>query len=647
MPKSKTYKEEVQSIESKELDKIEKMADNDEFKSLSEQVRVEYKVASDMLQTKFAMWKRRLKMYNNQMREDTTLGDPLIFTVLNTVLANLYDNRLMVKFQPREIGDTDTADNLTRLARYDYEIMEKDILDYDWDWDTLFFGKGLILFNYFDRELKTPLPLVLDPTTFLRDPRAYSINGNKFGMNRTRFCGWEMEATRAELKASGLYDEDVIDSIKERKNEGSIIDQNRDERNTAKGMNPKDNWDMDGENKELKIVKWFTVYKGRRIYVELGNNMKLILRKPLELDGLDIPIIERSVFRMSHDWDNTSIPDLLEDKQKAKGLLLNLSLENAKSGLHTRYAYNTEAITNKNDLNYAQDKHIGIKPGFNPSNVIMPIQHSQISAEVQWVMGVIQNDAERATGSPAQSQGMQGDQVRTATELAQISGGAGTRFALHSKVFQWSEKRFWEQWYKLYKEHFEKDIDEKIIRITGATSNQWRTLRKDNIISRIDPDITIESDLLSDAKRQRAMQAMTNYINIAMTYPNANKLYTIREYGRLSGLEQEVIDAIIPPSIDEVEATKENEKLNNNEREDVDRDEDHVVHLEIHGKANDTQSTRAHRAAHEAMMAYLKEQAMVNQNPQPSQAMPNPDMVARASQPIQPLQPTMTVKSQV
>jgi len=631
-----------------EIEKIEEMSEKDEFKSLTEQIKAEYKVASDMLQTKFSMWSRRLKMYNNQMREDTAIGDPLIFTILNTVLANLYDNRLMVKFEPRENGDNDTADNLTRLARYDYELMEKDMVDYDWDWDTLFFGKGLLLFNYFDREQMTPLPMVIDPTTFLRDPRAYSINGNVFGMNRTRFCGWEVEMTKTELRNSGLYKDSVIDEIKEKNNDGSVIDKNRDERNISKGMNTKSSWDMDGENKELKIVKWFTVWKGRRVFVELANNMKLILRQPLEMKTLDIPIVERSIFRMSHDWDNTSIPDLLEDKQKAKGLLLNLSLENAKSGLHTRYAYNKDAIVNKNDLNYQQDKHIAIKTGVAPSQAIMPIQHAQISQEVSWVMSVIENDAERATASPAQTQGVGGDAGRTATELAQVSGGATVRNSLHAKLFQWSEKRFWQQWYRLYKEHFNKDIDKKVIRLTGATSNQWRELARDNIVAKIDPDVTIESDLLAESKRQRAMQAMTNYINIALTYPNANKLYTIREYGRLSGLDMEVVDAMIPPTIDEIEANKENLELNKGNRVDVEPDDDDVIHKEIHAKANQGKFRDAHMAAHDANELYKREKQMAMQSgAQASQAVPNMDATMRTSQPVQPLQPTLNVKGQV
>jgi hypothetical protein len=40
---------------------------------------------------------------------------------------------------------------LTDLAAHDYGVMEKDELDYDWDWDACFFGRGLLLLSEFDR----------------------------------------------------------------------------------------------------------------------------------------------------------------------------------------------------------------------------------------------------------------------------------------------------------------------------------------------------------------------------------------------------------------------------------------------------------------------------------------------------------------
>jgi len=618
----------------KELDEHDSKVDDEGYKKLTEQIQQEYRMSVDYLTPKWKQWGERLRLYNNQMRIANSVGDPLIFTILQTVLANLYDDRLMVSFQPRDQGDEDTSDNITRLARYGYEIMEKDQLDYDWDWDTLFYGKGLILFNYFNRkkEVMSPLAQVIDPTTFLRDPRAYSVNGNVFGQNRLRFCGWESEATKPELEMSGQYSSSVLDQLKG-KSENTIIDHNRDERASAQGYaNKKTATNLIKDNEELKILKWYTVYKGKRVYVELGNQMKLVLKYEVQ-DDFDIPIIERQIFRMPHDWDGTSLPDLLEDKQKAKALLMNLSLDNATSGLHKRYAYNPDALYDKNDLNYAQDKHIGVKSGFDPSRVIIPVQHQSISDEVSWIMNLIEENAQKSSAAPSQQQGMQGQQGRTATELMQVNKGSDTRFSLGLKTFQWSEKRFWNQWYKLIKKHFKDGIDGVTIRISGALNNEWRELTRENLICKIDPDISIESDMLAEGKRIRAFQAMTNYMNVAMTYPNANKLFTIREYGRISGLDQELIDAMIPPTVDEMDANKENEDLNKNKKVMVDTNDDHQTHLVIHAKANDTKARQAHIEAHQKGLMVQKIEPPMAQ--QASQAAPAAESMQETSQPIQ------------
>jgi hypothetical protein len=404
------------------------------------------------------------------------------------------------------------------MAMYDYDLMEKDIIDYDWDWDTLFYGKGLLLFNYFDRKDKCPIPQIIDPATFLRDPRAYSINGDRLGQNRSRFCGWEVEVSTQELKDSGLYDEDDIENLQS-SDSSTIIDDNRRQREMAQGLTSNSR-QLTGCNATNKIIKWYTIHKVRRVYVELANKNNMVLRY-VPLDSMDIPIIERQIFRMPHNWDGTSIPDLIEDKQRASATIMNLALNNARSGLHKRYIYNKGLIVNKNDLNYAQDKHIGVNG--SPSNVVMPVPHQSIDQEVSWVMDLIKTNAEKSTASPAMQQGIIGQQNRTATELMQVTRGVDTRLSLASKIFGWSEKRFWQQWYILYKKHFKDGIDKKIVRLEGATANKWRELDRSNIVATIDPDVSIESDMTSEAKRLKKLQAITNFLNIAMGSPNANQ----------------------------------------------------------------------------------------------------------------------------
>ena len=156
------------------------------WQGLIDQVTAEYDIAHRYMKPKWDEWALRLKLYNNQKRDKEAIGDPLLFTIHQTVLASLYEDRLTVEFGGRETGDEDTAENLTLVAEFDYDEMEKDQLDYDWDWDTLFFGRGLMLNMEFDRDIKAPMPEVIDPMTFLRDPNAKSVQGDRKGRGAIR-----------------------------------------------------------------------------------------------------------------------------------------------------------------------------------------------------------------------------------------------------------------------------------------------------------------------------------------------------------------------------------------------------------------------------------------------------------------------------
>ena len=173
--------EELETPEEKEMNKeAEKKVslNSEERKTIIKQIEKEYLLSYDSTEAKRTESLRRLKLFNNQKRDQSKVGDPLLFTVFQTVLANLYEDRLSITHGANEEGDDEVAENLDALALHDHRIMEKDELDYEWDWDTAFFGRGLVLLSEFDRSdnVMCPVAEVIDPMTWVRDPRASSVN---------------------------------------------------------------------------------------------------------------------------------------------------------------------------------------------------------------------------------------------------------------------------------------------------------------------------------------------------------------------------------------------------------------------------------------------------------------------------------------
>lgn len=595
-----TYEPEVLDSE---LEKKLKKYEQTDYTNLIKQIETEYDLGWWYMQPKLTEWGKRLKLYNNQKRDKEAVGDPLMFSIHQTILASLYDDKMLVNFQPKEKGDIEVAENLNSLAEYDYQLMQKDILDYEWDWDASFFGRGLMLMMEFDRKLKCPMPEVIDPMTFIRDPRAKSVAGDLRGRNSMRFGGFEKRVTKNEMKDAGVYFN--LDGLGKSDNDlRSLVDSNRQLRSEAQGLSNTQNINpVHGENAEYRILTWFTMWQGKRVMVELANDRKKVIRV-LELKQNTVPIIDRSMYPIAHDWDGVSVPDIVEDKQRARAVALNLSLKSIKANLHPRYLYDTNKVKNKSDLNIVANKHIGIDGSTNDS--VSPVPTTPIKEEVNWIMNLLDSSVQKATATPDMQQGASSGGRQLATELNLMSQKVEARYSLSAKVFGWSEKRFYQQYYWLYKNFFEADIDEKILRISGAMGARWRALTRDNIIASVDPDVVVESKIVSEYKRTKKLQAYTNFYGLAMTSPFSNKILALRAMGRANGLTKEEIEVVVPPTIDELNADDENKYLDDNKKVWVAITDDHNIHMEIHNRASDTAAKYAHMDAHRQSLMMIK-----------------------------------------
>lgn len=606
----------------------EPKAAEDSDQKLIRQIEAEHKLCDDFIEPKRQKTLKRLKLYNNQARDESKVGDPLLFTVFQTVLAALYDDRLSVVFEGNEEGDQDTAENLTDLAEHDHRLMEKDELDHDWDWDACFFGRALMLLSEFDRSpgRMCPVAEVIDPTTWLRDPRATSVNGDMRGRGAMRFGGREITLSKWEMKQIPGYEIENDKGeclLKKGKEFDSLTDEARRERRAAQGTQQTEQEEeaLD-ENYEYKLLEWFTHIDGKKCIVTLANNRKLVVRKQ-QIDGEKWPIIDRPLFPISHDWDGVSIPDLIEDKQRARAKMINLGLDAAIADLHPMYLYNKKKIRKKRDLDFAFNKMVGVSGDVN--NAITPMNKATaVTNQVDAILNILDVASQKSVAAPEIAQGVQPANERTLGENELIAAGRSARMSLAARIWGWSEKRFWRQCYWLYKKHFNEEIDEKVIRIKGPLATSWRTLTRDNIIAEIDPDVFVESARMSEAKRAREFSQFSAFAQIAMQDPATNRRYVLRKLGRISRLKSDELYLMFPPTIDEMKAEDENQLLSDNKFVQGSAFDDHNVHIEKHKDAAHTPATLAHIEFHKKMLMHAREhpEAFPHLAPQGSEITP-------------------------
>jgi len=570
-----------------------------DFTALIKQVSAEHTAAWWFIKPKWDEWALRLKLYNNQKRDKEAVGDNTLFTIFQTVLASLYNDQLSAAFSPRESGDDEVAENLDITAEFDHDEMEKDVLDYEWDWETMFFGRGLVAMMDFDRERMVPVPELWNVMTVLRDPNAKSVNGDKRGRGRARFLYREMRMTKDEMRNMGVYFN--FNSLKPTTTSTrSLVDENMRVVAEAAGLSDASKFETnDGDNATYRLLEGFTRVKGKLVFVTLAEDMKRVVRYT-ELKGKDIPMVDRALFPIPNSWDGVSVPDLIEDKQRARAVAINLSLKSVKSSLHPMYLFDSTRVTNRADLNFEFNKFIPVNGNTNGAVTVMP--KDTINQDVQFILDTLSQGAERSTATPDIQQGARPDQSGTATRDALIAQKVDTRYSLAAKVFGWSERRFWKAWYSLYKEHFKDGIDEKNVRIVGALGAKWRPFTRENLVGGADPDVKIESRAVSEAKRFNELQLFRGWAQMVAPLQGSNIRFLMKYMGKLSGIHRDIIDQSLPQTIEEIRAEEENERLRDDEIVEVTPDDDHATHMEIHNKMEDTPAKYAHIQAHKRAM---------------------------------------------
>ena len=575
-------------------------ADQKSSQAVIQQVQEEYDLGWRYLRGKLQEALIRLKLYNNQKRDKDRVGDSLLYTNFQTIHAALYEDDLTVEFGGREEGDQDTAENLNGLAVFDYDVMGKAELDYELNWDALFNGWGLVYFNDFDFDSKTPIPVVWDPMTFIRDPHAISPNGNRLGQGAMRFGYREVSLTKNEMEDNGTYF-----NLGQLKRQSGIdvfglVEEMRRRRDEAQGRENMDALSEKRTNQSYTILQGFTIIDGEKYWVELGNDRNLLIRmEPIE--GGKWPLIKRNFSPISHDWDGVSIPDILEDKQRFRAVLLNVLGDAARADVYPMYLFNEKKIKKSIDKNFAFNKWIPVDGDIG--DAAKPLQKANPSNLSQFILEFLDVSAQRALATPELRQGVPSEKSRTLGELELVSAGVDNRYSLVVKIFGWSERDFWKRWYEIYDRDFKSGIGKKVMRLMSTFGPTWRDITRDKIIvgHPLGPDIKIESRVVSEAKKIRNFKLTRQFVADNIQNQNFDALYAMRKLGRLVFPKDEV-ERMLPLTIDELEATEENERINNGEYVPVRIEQNHPVHFRMLTAAKEGLEKEAHAKAHRFMM---------------------------------------------
>src|SRR3990167_4439536 len=313
-----------------------------------------YQESFDFLQARKRRQVQQLVLLNNLNRSDQNISSTLLLSLFNRVLSSLYDDKMQVKFLPSQGILQEQLNSYNSLAQSDYLEMGKAKLDYDWCWDTLFFGRGYLETLRFNKKRKQMEPAVINPLMFGYDPYFENVQDWRYYWKWVTKTKWELKKL---IKAG------VITGVKDVKEIPTGVDPylwdykiKRDE--AKKGVAPSTE-SMGGDVYQIlefygyndngdKSVVWIDKGFSKILFenkLDLQDGEQIVTPDGESIDtGSKWPIVVKEAFREPHSSISFSIADLLEDKHRAKSVLLNLAFIAAKDRANPIYGYNPDKV---------------------------------------------------------------------------------------------------------------------------------------------------------------------------------------------------------------------------------------------------------------------------------------------------------------
>lgn len=556
----------------------------------------------------------QLVLLNNLQRGDENIASTMLLTLFNRMLANLYDDKIQIKFLPSQGILQGQLDSYNLLAQSDYIEMNKAKLDYDWCWDTLFFGRGYVETLRFDKKRKILNPVVINPLVFGYDPYFEDVQQWRYYWKWITKSKWELVKLIKNGTITGVTKVDEIPSGVD-----AYLWQYKIQRDQAKKANPYSPDPAKGDVFQILEYYGYDENGDKCIYWTDKSFSKILYKEKLKLDDGDSldgttkeskwPIVLKEAFREPHASVNFSVADLLEDKHRAKSVLLNLAYIAAKDRANPLYLYNPDMIKDVSQLFSRQiNQHI---PVMDLDKAVKPLNVEEpMSAGLMQFIQVLTGEAQDPTGSgqPQKSQGSHSKS--TATEVAIETQLNQLAFSLQSKIMQFGEAEFWSHWFHRYA----KDSDSlgtKMANIVGVKGVSSKEVDLKDFNTDFPPGVMVYSAKEAEATELALRNTLTQiYPELAQTLDqDGMRNFNKHVYFPKLLSDPSLIDIMFPKTLDEMSAEGENEQLADNKMPDVKETDNHTTHIYMHYMVQPkTWATWMHIAWHEELLDKQKKE---------------------------------------
>lgn len=317
-------------------------------------------------------------------------------------------------------------------------------------------------------------------------------------------------------------------------------------------------------NFSLGLYYHFTIYEGKKVFTVWNADRSKLLRyvelnDVLKEEKKNKNLIPRPLaltyFRpRRNDPFGESFCDLLEDKEKAKSILANLSVIKAqKEARGGRFVVNSRLISNKEAVLNSSPYESFIfttqdTEDENIANAMYELPQSQIKSDVFSMIQFVENEAKNSTAQDDLQKGIIPDKTMTKAEAQQAQANNNIRSLLKNTVASRWEKDFWFLRWRCYCEYFAQS-DKKFVVLNNNFEYSGEEFVKDDFITGLDPHIMIgtrsELDSVDDQQAQFFTVQVLPMLQNPMI-PETSKKMMIRHWFRLNKMKPNQIYSFMP-----------------------------------------------------------------------------------------------------
>ena len=552
-----------------------------------EHVEKEYQSSLFFTEAKRQLYKKRKMLYMNIEDQDKKIYSRLIFSTIETLLALYVKSWPTANFSVNGEFFDETEKTIKMVAESDFERMELWEKDERANFHSFFYGTSIKVLDGFDTQTKNPECVVISPMQWVCDPQA-SIN------LKDRFHGFELQVDKSSLTEDwGYFNLDKLEPW-----EWRLSEEDRESSQDVRHLN-----DDYGTHGLYNIYHHYTIINGQKYLITLGNSRKLLIRceelTPKNKEQkknprlIKFPVVVGNWIPTEFDRWGISICDILEDKQTAIQLFMNLNRIKAENeAWGDIFLYDPDIIENIDELKMPKlwPKYIKASRLNQWGTPMLEVPRGNIKSDAFNMPNVVKQQWFLELGLDERSLWVSGETPITATENQRVQANANLRQILGLKRRARSEALFRKLWYESYQECF---YGKKKIKVPWRYGGRYLELESKDFIVEDSVEVIIEFALDVEEKNDKVKLEMLAMRDAFMNDPqksDISKRIFERELFKLQGFSPEKIALFSEKTLEEEQAELDLELLNRNEELEpiADLNENHLVYLEIYKRAKDT-----------------------------------------------------------